>query len=82
MSSEKKRKYKCAFNADIQKTCTYAKPYKPIVADYKHIFHCKICVKDFSLAAGGINDVMKHGRTTGYLEKGRKLKVSFFTLFT
>ena len=77
MLSEKKRKYKCAFNADIQKTCTYAKPCKPIVTDYKHKFHCKICVKDFSLAAGSINDVMKHERMTGHLEKSKEIESNF-----
>ena len=77
MSGNKKRKYKCVFSADIGKNCPYAKPCMPNVADYKHKFHCKICRKNFTLASGGLNDVVKHGNTATHKLKSKEIDGKF-----
>ena len=63
-----KKKYKCVFNDFMQENYPFTKKCKRSV----NKFYCKVCDKDVSLAAGGINDILRHGETKVHVDRACK----------
>jgi len=78
MASGKSKKYKTSYSDDMQKQFPFVRKCSSNVARYQHKFHCTICNDNFSLAAGGSNDIIRHTtRSTMHKEKAASLKSKF-----
>ena len=54
--SSKRAKYFCKYNPDWEKSFTFISKVK----DNANAVHCSLCKKDFSIGAGGVNDIKRH----------------------
>ena len=62
MSEKKKIKRQCTFRSEWQKDKDFEQWLIP-QNNNENGAHCKICVKNFSIAHGGVSDVRQHAGT-------------------